>query len=130
MGKWIGVDLDGTLAEYRSGMDKTIGSAIPRMLELTKNLVSAGIEVRIFTARASDANQHSAIKSWLKRHGLGDCPITNIKDFDCHLILDDRAIRIDWNSGQQCGGCRAEAERRFRQLGYKPITHTSVMELL
>jgi len=125
MSKWIGVDLDGTLAEYHWRMGKTIGEPIPSMLEMVKAMLSSGIDVRIFTARATDTNQLPAIKSWLNRHGLGACSITNIKDFDCHLIIDDRAVRAIWNEGEHCHGCKAEAIRRMNQLGIKgwPNTH-------
>ncbi|WP_313475504.1 hypothetical protein [Stutzerimonas kunmingensis] len=130
MAKWIGVDLDGTLATYHGGMGKSIGEPIAPMLELVRSLTSAGVEVRIFTARASDPNQHPAINSWLRRHGLGHCAITNVKDFDCHLILDDRAARVEWNRGQQCGGCRAEASRRFEQLGFRPVQRSSFLDVI
>jgi hypothetical protein len=117
MNKWIGVDLDGTLAEYQGAMGKRIGAPIAAMLGMVRALIDSGIEVRIFTARASDPNQLPAIKGWLKRHGLGQCPVTNIKDFDCHLIIDDRAVRAEWNKGRCCSGCQAEAIRRMKQLG-------------
>lgn len=130
MAKWVGIDLDGTLAEYHGGMGKRIGQAIPAMLSLAQTLMTAGIEVRIFTARASDPNQLSAIKGWLKRHGLESCAVTNVKDFDCHLILDDRAARVEWNQGSQCGGCRTEVARRLAQLGHKPMAQRFSIDLL
>lgn len=130
MAKWIGVDLDGTLAEYNGSMGKSIGQPVAPMLDLVRSLISQGIDVRIFTARASDPNQQPAIKGWLKRHGLEQCAITNIKDFDCHLILDDRAVRIEWNKGEKCGGCYSEAYRRMRQLGYRTATDKSIIELM
>lgn len=117
MGKWIGVDLDGTLAQYHGNMGKRIGEPIAPMLEMVMALLASNIEVRIFTARASDANQLPAIKGWLNRHGLGHCAVTNVKDFDCHLIVDDRAARAIWNQGQHCQGCQGEAIRRMEQLG-------------
>lgn len=117
MSKWIGVDLDGTLAEYHGNMGKRIGKPITAMFEMVKALIGSGVEVRIFTARASDANQLPAIRGWLERHGLSDCAVTNVKDFDCHLIIDDRAARAIWNQGRHCPGCQVEAIRRMEQLG-------------
>jgi len=133
MGKWIGVDLDGTLAEYQGSMGKRIGPPITAMLGMVRALIDSGVEVRIFTARASDPNQLSAIKGWLKRHGLDRCPITNVKDFDCHLIIDDRAVRAEWNQGRCCPGCQIEATRRMTQLGlqnWPPQRAASRLELI
>jgi len=52
--KWIGVDLDGTLA-FDEGWKghQHIGPPIPLMLERVKRWLAMDIEVRIFTARAS-----------------------------------------------------------------------------
>jgi len=119
MGKWIGVDLDGTLAEYHGSMGKAIGRPILPMLEMVQALLRSGIEVRIFTARASDPDQIPAIRQWLGWHGLAGCAVTNVKDFDCHLIIDDRAARAVWNRGEHCPGCRSESLRRMEQLGLK-----------
>lgn len=130
MAKWIGVDLDGTLAEYHGSMGKRIGQPVASMLALVRSLIDQDIEVRIFTARASDPDQQPAIKGWLKRHNLEQCEVTNIKDFDCHLILDDRAVRVEWNKGEKCGGCHSEAYRRLRQIGYRVATDKSIIELM
>lgn len=120
MAKWIGVDLDGTLAQYQGGMGKAIGEPLPEMMALVKSLISQGIEVRIFTARATDPSQTPTIRGWLARNGLPSLAITNIKDFDCHLMIDDRAARAEWNKGYTCIGCRSEHSRRLAQLGYMP----------
>lgn len=49
---WIGVDLDGTIAEYHGWVSPThIGAPIPKMVERVKVWLSEGKEVRIFTAR-------------------------------------------------------------------------------
>lgn len=49
---WIGVDLDGTLAEYNGwqGIDH-IGKPIPKMVNRVKKWLSEGVQVKIFTAR-------------------------------------------------------------------------------
>lgn len=48
---WIGVDLDGTLAQYGGwkGPD-TIGDPVPTMKERVMKWLNEGAEVRIFTA--------------------------------------------------------------------------------
>jgi len=49
---WIGIDLDGTLAEYGKwqGVDH-IGAPIPLMVARVKRMIAEGINVRIYTAR-------------------------------------------------------------------------------
>ena len=57
MSGWIGVDLDGTLAEYGGwkGPDH-IGPPVPKMLERVKSWIAEGRDVRIFTARVDGGN--------------------------------------------------------------------------
>ena len=46
---WIGVDLDGTLAEYHGWKgSEHIGSPLPAMLARVKTWLEQGIEVRVF----------------------------------------------------------------------------------
>lgn len=52
MSKWIGVDLNGTLALYTTGDYRTIGDPIEPMVARVKQWIKDGHEVRIFTARA------------------------------------------------------------------------------
>ena len=105
MGKWIGVDLDGTLAEYKSNKNQSIGEAIQPMLQRVKEWIDDGKEVRIFTARASDEDQIKAVEKWLSNQGIGDLAITNVKDFDMVELWDDKAIRVKRNTGYPCSGC-------------------------
>lgn len=49
---WIGVDFDGTLAEYYE--DRHGGSPVPAMVERVRYWIRQGIEVRLFTARATE----------------------------------------------------------------------------
>ena len=52
---WIGVDLDGTLAEYAGWVsEEHIGHPVPMMLERVKAWLAEGKDVRIFTARVDD----------------------------------------------------------------------------
>lgn len=98
---WIGVDLDGTLAYYDGwkGADH-IGEPIRPMLERVKEWRRAGLDVRIFTARASKPEYVAIVRSWLSKHGLGDLPITNVKDFDMMQLWDDRAVQVITNTGK------------------------------
>ena len=63
---WIAVDLDGTLAEYDywRGIEH-IGCPIPKMLERIEKWRAAGLEVRIFTARAGIPRGAAAVERWL-----------------------------------------------------------------
>ncbi len=97
---WIGVDLDGTLAEYDGwkGVDH-IGKVIPRTLEYIRQKLSGGIEVRIFTARASIPEQIPAVKQWLASHGLGMLMVTCTKDVQMIELVDDRCTQVIPNTG-------------------------------
>jgi lipopolysaccharide/colanic/teichoic acid biosynthesis glycosyltransferase len=102
---WIGVDLDGTLAEYhgRISIDH-IGAPVPAMVERVKAWLEEGIEVRIFTARVSHPTRRReaarVIGDWCERQGLPRLRTTNAKDFDMIELWDDRAVRVETNSGK------------------------------
>ena len=55
---WIGVDLDGTLAEYH-GWNGSIGKPIAPMVDRVKRWLAEGVEVRIMTARVSNRGGYS-----------------------------------------------------------------------
>lgn len=105
MAGWIGVDLDGTLAYYNgwAGADN-IGEPIPEMAKRVKQWISEGREVRVFTARASVPEQVLPVHKWLEKHGFGWLEVTNVKDFGCVEIWDDRAVRVITNTGKPCCG--------------------------
>lgn len=109
---WIGVDLDGTLAEYH-GWDGTyqVGKPIPQMLARVKEWLEQGIEVRIFTARADMSNgreEHvcknmEVISAWLEENGLPQLEITNEKGWEMIELWDDRAVCVEHNTGRVLG---------------------------
>ena len=98
--KWIGIDLDGTLAfaDKWMGADE-IGEPIPLMLERVKQMIKEGHTVKILTARASVEEQIPPIREWLKQHGLGDLEITCSKDHKMIALYDDKAIQVIKNIG-------------------------------
>lgn len=97
---WIGVDLDGTLAEYDGWKgEEHIGPPIPLMLERVKKWIADGITVKIFTARASRPESIPHIKKWLEANGLPDLEVTNCKDFGMVMLWDDRCVRVEANTG-------------------------------
>ncbi len=95
------VDLDGTLAYYdRWHGPQHIGEPIPLMAERVHNWLKEGIEVKIFTARATEPEKIPYIKDWLIKHGFGDLEVTNAKDFKTIEIWDDRAVHVNKNTGE------------------------------
>jgi hypothetical protein len=103
--KWIGVDLDGTLAYYTTFKgDYIIGDPIPNMITKVKKWIKDGKKVKIFTARVSAHNRDislikKTIKNWCVEHIGVELEITNIKDTNMIELWDDRAIRVLKNKG-------------------------------
>lgn len=104
-GGWIGVDLDGTLAEYGkwAGVGH-IGKPIPRMLERVKRWRAGGVEVRIVTARATDPESVPHIQQWCEQHVGEVLPVTNTKDYQMIELWDDRAVQVVPNTGLRADG--------------------------
>lgn len=108
---WIGVDLDGTLALYdRWRGEDHIGPAILPMVERVKDLLHLGHTVRIFTARVDGLYFHNtpaddvlgikSIRAWCLLHIGKVLTITNRKDFGMTTLYDDRAVRVEHNTGR------------------------------
>jgi hypothetical protein len=108
MSKWIGVDLDGTLAKYDEWVDPLhVGEPIAPMVQRVKDWISSGIEVRIFTARVGTQKDNrvipdviKAIEDWCELHIGQKLPVTNMKDFGLIELWDDRAVRVKKNTGK------------------------------
>lgn len=109
MQRWIGVDLDGTLAHYDHwrGIEH-IGEPIEEMKERVINWVLSGQLVRIFTARATRPESIPVIEEWTLEHLGFVLPVTNVKDFGMVELWDDKAVRVIVNTGIRC--CRAPKE--------------------
>jgi hypothetical protein len=105
---WIGVDLDGTLAQYDTwkGVEH-IGDPIQPMVNRVHNWLNQGVDVRIFTARVSTRDDSDRDVSAARRRIEEFCirnfslrlPITNVKDFGMYELWDDRCIRVTRNLG-------------------------------
>jgi hypothetical protein len=100
---WIGIDLDGTLAFYDHwrGSDH-IGPPVPLMLNRVRQMIMDGKDVRIFTARVTDPDPLAlwTIENWCRYHLGVTLPVTNVKDFQMEELWDDRAIRVQKNTGE------------------------------
>lgn len=121
--KWIGVDLDGTLAvdEGRS-IDSDpatwtghIGPPIPWMVERIKGWLAEGREVRIVTARVylvkgvkvydvrHPLRQRRLVQAWCLEHLGRKLRVTCMKDPDMGELWDDRAVQVVKNTGERVG---------------------------
>jgi len=105
--RWIGVDLDGTLAHFdmdrweREGYSY-IGRPLIPMVMLVNRLLAEGKKIKIFTARVCTHPDLAIpyIRRWLLEAGLpGDLEITNMKDWYMDLLYDDRCIQVIHNTG-------------------------------
>jgi hypothetical protein len=108
---WIGVDFDGTLAEYHGWTGPyDFGPPIPAMLIRVKDWLSQGIEVRIFTARVGPADPSlvapdyprdvvASLQAWCVEHIGVKLEITSTKDFAMWQLWDDRAVQVEKNTG-------------------------------
>lgn len=119
-GKWIGVDLDRTLAYYDDEFvndPSVIGEPIPAMLKRVKRWLADGIEVRIVTARADGGHHHPgsdprfrdrkqveyAIQQWCLKHLGQVLKVTNEKSYGMVELWDDKAIQVEPNTGRRVG---------------------------
>lgn len=105
---WIGVDLDGTLAEYHGWRGEAhIGAPIPAMVARVQAWLAEGREVKIFTARVSHSEHgergiaimRGLIQMWCAEVIGVALEVTNIKDYRMVTLYDDRAVQVIPNTG-------------------------------
>lgn len=97
---WIGVGLDGTLAESeQNGDPRHIGPPVLQMLKRVNYWVKTGRTVKIFTARAGDAEDVALIQQWCVRYGLPELEVTDRKDFGLIALWDNLAVGVVSNLG-------------------------------
>lgn len=100
-GGWIGVDLDGTLATYDGWYGPAhIGDPVEPMINRVRGWLEEGVEVRVFTARASVPEYVPYVVQWLEKQGLPPLKVTNIKDFGMICLWDDRCVEVVTNEGK------------------------------
>lgn len=109
------VDLDGTLAHYEGWNDGIIGPPVPVMVDRVKDWLNLGYEVKVFTARVAgmfnpaSENAHAArhdalteyvkVNEWVLTHIGRVLTITAVKDRTVTELWDDRAVRVEKNTG-------------------------------
>lgn len=116
MRRWIGFDLDGTMAKVDMSRpyDGTIGEPIKPAIRAVLLLHEIGWDVRVFTARVASPlqrwegygfpceeyairHQRQLIREWTQEHIGIALEATAVKDHLCVAILDDRAIAVRHN---------------------------------
>jgi uncharacterized membrane protein (UPF0127 family) len=103
---WHGVDLDGTLATYDGWKgDEYIGRPIKKMVDRIKRWRANGENVKIMTTRGGNGDQaKKVVEDWCLAHLGEKFEVTNEKD---HLMIDlwdDRAHRVQKNTGVKQAG--------------------------
>jgi len=112
---WMGVDFDGTLAQYdgKAGADE-MGEPIPLMVMRVRKWIAEGKDVRVFIARVNPdvgdgseeerkvyvSNCLRAIEGWCLKHLGKILPVTHQKDFQMIESYDDRAVTVERNTGK------------------------------
>ena len=105
--KWIGVDFDGTLAQYFGTENiKNPGAPVKSMVQRVKEWLDEGITVKVFTARVCSlqskeqiAEQRELIEAWCVTHIGRKLEVTCEKDFNMVELWDNRAVGVIENSG-------------------------------
>jgi hypothetical protein len=96
---WIGVDLDGTLAEYHHLVDLvTIGKPIKPMVDHLE-----GHNDLTNDSFVSNVDIINAIQDWCEIHIGQRLPVTCVKDFRMIELWDDRAVQVEMNVGEPIG---------------------------
>lgn len=103
---WIGVDLDGTLADMsKPPALGNIGPPVPKMLARVKNWLKNGKDVRIMTARvAQGPEQVPMIQDWLLKYVGQTLMVTCAKDYNMEALWDDLAVQVVTNKGERADG--------------------------
>lgn len=111
-GGHICVDLDATLAHHGKWLGPThIGEPIKPMLDRVLKWLGDGVDVRLFTARATpmadgkpEPGIVEAIDAWCMKHVGRLLPITNQKTWETVEMWDDRAVQVVPNTGLRADG--------------------------
>lgn len=121
MSGWIGVDLDGTLAQYNGWQGENhIGDPVPLMAARVHQWLEERKDVRIFTARVacdaqwigpvgipepmSKSEARKEIERWCEKHFGRVLPVTSQKDYGMVELWDDRCVQVEPNTGRRLDG--------------------------
>lgn len=98
MKRKIAIDFDHTICDHPYPTPKKwwLDPPVKDSLEVINNLVEkSSKEVYIFTARPE--SEWEIIRQWLYTHGFPILRISNIKELEIDVLIDDRAIRFENN---------------------------------
>jgi hypothetical protein len=110
---WIGVGLDGTLAQLNGPLDPArIGEPVPNMVARVRDWTHRGHTVKVFTPRAADEAGQALVEQWLETHRLPELEVTCEKDLHMLELWDSRAVQIIANMGRPVGESRVEQPRQ------------------
>lgn len=135
---WVAVDFDETLAEYHGFVSPVhLGSPIAPMVDRVKGWLRDGRKVCLHTARiAPHAEVRDVpavllvLRNWCKEHLGVVLPIVCVKHHGIKEFWDDRAIRVEANTGVDV----AESLRNQIYRGAMALTsaqrHISDLQLL
>lgn len=124
---WVGVDLDGTLAQYDGWQGHGhIGAPIQPMLDRVKAYLAAGVTVKLFTARATVEGEERDVFlaswwDWCDRAGIPRLEVTASKDFQMIALWDDRARSVVPNVGEDVYAAAEEVAKRIMLGGVQPF---------
>ncbi len=116
MSKWIGVELDGTLARFNEQAGQGIGEPIPAMMLRVKGWLNEGKTVKIVSHRATASGSNYQLTSWLRDQGLGMLEVVPLEK-DMQSFWSARAARVELNDGKLCHGCKHTPENQFHHQG-------------
>lgn len=100
MAPTIGIDLDGTIAQYDGWRGHTsIGPLLPGAIEFLHELKRRGYQLVLFSARACDIEGRRAIAAYLIENKIMELfeGITHEKLYKFAAFVDDRAIAFKGN---------------------------------
>lgn len=109
----IGVDLDGTLAQYSGFVNaEHIGPPNPNMARLVRTLFDQGHIVCVWTTRAT-----YLVRKWLDEVGLADCvDYVNESPYP----TDDRKCGFDFYIGDEAISYKGDSDAVLRELERHP----------
>jgi len=102
---WIGIGLDGVLAERTAeGLRGEIGRPVANMVARVRDWVDyKGLRVCVLTPRAATAEGAAKVEAWLRKNDLDWLDFTHAKDLHMVEFWDDRAVQVISNLGTRVG---------------------------
>lgn len=153
---WIGVDFDGTLAQYDTWVDAAhCGRPIQPMVDRVQAWLKAGRQVRVFTARVFPITEvitgypalnfvpaehrnslpyryrgaveaAHAIQDWCRQYIGTVLPITCVKDYAMIELYDDRCVQVRPNTGELVGNSTRGLIAEPQVFTHRTVTAVSV----